>query len=209
MNMPDVRLESSPCLACGEGILSTHKDNNELDIHGKKVSVPLLYSVCDHCGAELTNAAQAQTNKRAMLAAEKHAFGLLAGEQIRAFRQRYHLSQQQAALLFGGGKVGFSRYENDDIVQSQAMDSLLRLCIDHPTSLVRLARLRQIELPTQAVHDIQAAMHQQLVAMAPMVQQQLDAAMASERKARAPAASNDSQRDKFPVNERIVWRLAA
>ena len=33
----------------------------------------------------------------------------------------------QAARLLGGGPVAFSKYENDDVAQSESMDNLLRL----------------------------------------------------------------------------------
>jgi HTH-type transcriptional regulator / antitoxin MqsA len=37
------------------------------------------------------------------------------------------MTQGQAARLFGGGPVAFSKYENDDVAQSESMDNLLRL----------------------------------------------------------------------------------
>jgi HTH-type transcriptional regulator/antitoxin MqsA len=37
------------------------------------------------------------------------------------------MTQGQAAKLFGGGPVAFTKYENDDVMQSEAMDTLLRL----------------------------------------------------------------------------------
>jgi transcriptional regulator with XRE-family HTH domain len=46
-----------------------------------------------------------------------------------ALRKRYGLNQQQAARLFGGGPVAFSKYENDDVAHSEAMDKLLRLVL--------------------------------------------------------------------------------
>jgi HTH-type transcriptional regulator/antitoxin MqsA len=57
----------------------------------------------------------------------KRIDGLLSGIEIRAIRERYGINQKQAALLFGGGPVAFSKYENDDIAQAESMDKLLRL----------------------------------------------------------------------------------
>jgi HTH-type transcriptional regulator/antitoxin MqsA len=40
--------------------------------------------------------------------------------------------------------VAFSRYENDDVTQSEAMDSLVRICLEQPASLVRMAEFKGI-----------------------------------------------------------------
>ena len=61
------------------------------------------------------------------MAFRKSVDGLLTGTEIVALRKQYSLTQDQAAQLFGGGPVAFSKYENDDVSQSEAMDSLLRL----------------------------------------------------------------------------------
>lgn len=209
MNESANRQQSAQCPGCGEGTLHPHIEHNLTEINGHNISLPLHYSVCDHCGAELTNASQSQANKRAMVAAEKQTHGLLAGESIRALRKQYKLSQIEAAQLFGGGKVGFSRYENDDIVQSQAMDSLLRLCMAHPHNLIKLAAIRQVSLHAKTRQDIQADAHRLMIAIAPKVQKLLESAMANERKNRAVTASNDLQHDKFAITERSVWKAAA
>lgn len=197
------------CQACGEGLLTEKIENNPVECHGQTLSVPLHYSVCSHCGAELTSAAQAQTNKRAMHAAEKQALGLLGGAAVRAFRKQLCLNQAEAAQLFGGGKVGFSRYENDDIAQSQAMDSLLRLCMANPHQLLVLARIRQVSLNAQTLHKLHGDAHQQLLSIAPTVQKVLEEALAAQRQQRATAASNDATQARFAVTERSVWKVAA
>ena len=201
--------DRAQCQACGEGQLTEKIEHNMVECHGQSLSVPLHYSVCSHCGAELTSAAQAQANKRAMQAAEKQALGLLGGSAIRAFRKQFGLSQAEAAQLFGGGKVGFSRYENDDIVQSQAMDSLLRLCMAHPQHLLALARIRQISLNPQTLQQLHGDAHERLLAIAPKVQQILEAAMATERRQRARAASNDMTNERFALTEKSIWKVAA
>jgi HTH-type transcriptional regulator/antitoxin MqsA len=200
---------SAQCLACGEGTLHPYTEENAVDIHGQTISVPLQYSTCDHCGAELTNADQARAKKSAMVAAEKQAFGLLSGTYILVFRKRHLISQADASLLFCGGKVGFSRYENDDIVQSQSMDSLLRLCMQQPTTLIRLARMRGVNLAASADRGIHASAHLHILQIAPMIQKILDDAMAQDRKAKALPASNDLKQDGFEVTERSTWTLAA
>jgi HTH-type transcriptional regulator/antitoxin MqsA len=63
---------------------------------------------------------------------------LLTGAEILALRKRYGLTQPQAARLFGGGPVAFSKYENDDVAHSEAMDKLLRLVLRSETAFWEL-----------------------------------------------------------------------
>ena len=70
---------------------------------------------------------QARDNKRRMVAFKKSVDGLLTGAEVRALRERLGLKQSDAARVFGGGVVAFSKYENDDVTQSEAMDKLMRL----------------------------------------------------------------------------------
>jgi HTH-type transcriptional regulator/antitoxin MqsA len=79
-----------------------------------------------------------RANKRTMLAFRKQVDGLLSCSEILALRKRYGLNQQQAARLFGGGPVAFSKYENDDVAHSEAMDKLLRLALRSETAFWEL-----------------------------------------------------------------------
>lgn len=115
------------CPLCGEGHITPLTEDVETEYHGQKGLVAYHYSECDACGSEITNGADSRTNKRAVLRFRKQVDGLLTGDEIRAIRKQYHLTQEQAAKLFGGGPVAFSKYENDDVAHSEAMDNLLRL----------------------------------------------------------------------------------
>lgn len=117
------------CPACGSGRATPQYATSSVDYHGKKGEVRTLFKRCDECGSEFADAEVSRLNKRALLAYRKAADGLLRGDEIRALRERFHLSQKQAAQLFGGGPVAFSKYENDDVAQSEAMDKLLRLAL--------------------------------------------------------------------------------
>ena len=135
------------CPACGEGRLESLESTQQVEHAGVQGTIPLHYAVCDTCGSEVAEADEARANKRAMIAFRKHAEGLLTGREMREARCALHLTQSQAAQLFGGGKVAFSRYENDDIAQSEAMDSLVRVCLARPEALSWLASLKGVPLP--------------------------------------------------------------
>lgn len=115
------------CPICGEGHVTAHVDQVESEYKGRKAIVPLHYQVCDTCTSESAGAAESRLNKRAVMAFRKSVDGLLTGAEICALRDKYKLTQSQAAKLFGGGPVAFSKYENDDVAHSEAMDTLLRL----------------------------------------------------------------------------------
>jgi len=115
------------CPLCGEGHVSTHSEMVESEYKGRKEMLPLVFKACDACGSDFAGAAESKLNKRALMAWRKQVDELLTGEEITALRKQYKMTQGQAARLFGGGPVAFSKYENDDVMQSEAMDTLLRL----------------------------------------------------------------------------------
>lgn len=115
------------CPICGEGHVTSHVEHVESEYKGKKAMVPLHFQVCDTCHSDFAGASEGKKNKRAIMAFRKSVDGLLTGAEVVALRKHYALTQDQAAKLFGGGPVAFSKYENDDVSQSESMDSLLRL----------------------------------------------------------------------------------
>ena len=114
---------------------------------GQVVVVELLTSRCPACGNEATYAAQHAENL-ARLKARKASYGqLLLGEEILSLRRRYGVTQQQAARLFGKGKIAFSRYENEVSYPDESTTDLLQLAIDRPEVVKWLADRKGVELP--------------------------------------------------------------
>jgi HTH-type transcriptional regulator/antitoxin MqsA len=109
--------------------VTDHVEQVEAEYKGHKGFVPSHYQLCDACGSDFAGAAEMRANKRAVMAFRKQVDGLLSGAEIVALRERHKLNQKQAARLFGGGPVAFSKYENDDVAHSEAMDKLLRLVL--------------------------------------------------------------------------------
>lgn len=115
------------CPICGEGHVTDHVDQVESAYKGRNAMLPMHYRLCDTCHSDFAGAKEGRLNKRGVMAFRKSVDGLLTGGEICALREKYKLTQAQAARLFGGGPVAFSKYENDDVAQSEAMDTLLRL----------------------------------------------------------------------------------
>ena len=115
------------CPICGEGHVTAEVQMVENEYKGQKADLPLHYQQCDTCTSDFAGMAESKRNRRVLMAFRKQVDALLTGEEITALRKQYQLTQAQAARLFGGGPVAFSKYENDDVAQSEAMDTLLRL----------------------------------------------------------------------------------
>ena len=123
------------CPICEEGCLESRVDLDRVDYKGHYADMELHYSLCDTCGSEQANMDQLRVNKRIVVAFRKSIDGLLLGSEVRKIRKSFGLSQSEAAKIFGGGPVAFSKYENDDITQSEAMDKLLRVVSDVPSAI--------------------------------------------------------------------------
>jgi len=136
---------SNVCPICGEGVMHPRVGKHAAEYKGTGEEIDLHFSLCDACGSEQSDAAQLRANKRAMVAFKKRVDGLMAGIEVRALREKLGLNQAEAAQIFGGGPVAFSKYESDDVAQSEAMDKLLRLAAALPAAFELLVRRAGVE----------------------------------------------------------------
>lgn len=132
------KCEENCCPVCGEGCLSQRVGECVVNYRGHSEALPSVYSVCDECGVEQASAEQSRDNKRQTIAFRKRVDGLLTGAELKRLRERLGLTQKEAASVFGGGPVAFSKYENDEVAQSESMDRLLRLADAVPAALTWL-----------------------------------------------------------------------
>ena len=142
---------SQVCPLCEAGVLQPQTVMTAFEYRGQSAELPTELLVCNYCGSEQAGAVELRNNKRAMMGFRKSVDGVLTGRQVQALRARLGLTQAQAALVFGGGPVAFSKYESDDVAQSEAMDTLLRLA-DAVPEAIRWLRARA-GLPTTAAPE--------------------------------------------------------
>lgn len=134
-NYPDV------CPDCETGKLRLEQYSDEFDYRGQTLTVDGLQCfVCDHCGAEIIRPEQIRHGDKIFADARRHADGLLTGNEIVRIRENLRLTQRQAAELFGGGANAFSKYERGDVIQSVAMDRLIRMVARFPALIASLAQ---------------------------------------------------------------------
>lgn len=128
------------CPVCEKGRLTPQTYSEEFHYGDKVLRVDGLEGyLCDTCGADPVFEDQIRRGHAKYQDAKRRADGLLTGIEIRAYRKRCRLTQQQAAQIFGGGANAFSKYERGDVIQSVAMDRLIRACVRHPEVLEELA----------------------------------------------------------------------
>ncbi len=98
---------------------SRKHDGRAYEIHVPDLVIP----TCRKCGEQTFSVG---TDDR-ITAALRVQVGLLMAEEIRSMRDRLEMSQQKLAEQLGIAKETISRWESGAMIQSKAMDNLLRL----------------------------------------------------------------------------------
>lgn len=125
-------MQEIKCNVCGDGVFISKEKFKNFSHNGKTESLKMLSFECNVCSSSYTTNTQSKTNKRSITAFKKKADGLLSGEEIATIREKLNINKSEAAMYFGGGPVAFSKYESDDVTQSEAMDNLLRVAYAYP-----------------------------------------------------------------------------
>ncbi len=139
-------LPKNACDICGVGTLHVRRTSQDIEYRGVLGRVRTLFSECDTCGSETADAKQVLENRRELIRLKKSIDRIPLGSEIAAMRKRHSLTQQDAAKMFGGGPVAFSKYENDDLIPDAAMCNLLYLALNVPGVVSSLAAKSGIEL---------------------------------------------------------------
>lgn len=132
------------CDVCGEGQLHSNNFNEEVSYKNKTESIFFHSSICDVCGGDYCDATQALYNKRAVIKFKKRVDEIPMGLEIVKMRKLHGITQECASRIFGGGSVTFSKYENDDVIPDEAMVTLIKLAIEYPDTIPRIAKLKRI-----------------------------------------------------------------
>ena len=130
------------CFKCGAGDVVVEHFGDSIDFKGLTLEVHgLAHSRCRKCGYVWSTEGQEHDNLariRDTYAAKRDQVrtrdGLLTAEQINFVLRELGLNRADAAAVFGGGPNAFQKYINGEVLQSKAMDRLLRLTLafGHP-----------------------------------------------------------------------------
>lgn len=132
-------MSNHTCVMCDEGLLIKKTVIDNVDFKGQILKVPNTHLECNLCGCIELDDEYAKVNNRALNVEKKKALGLFTGSEIKEIREILGISQAEASTLFGGGKVAFSKYENDDVIQSKSMNTLIGATKQIPELLFYLA----------------------------------------------------------------------
>jgi len=129
------RRSAHVCLRCGHDGAEVVRYSDTLEHKGLLLDIEgLVETRCSSCGhtwctdgQQVDNVAlvkAAYATRRDEVRADE---GLLTSAQIADILDQLKLKTREAAELFGGGPHAFSKYLSGDVLQSTAMDKLLRV----------------------------------------------------------------------------------
>ena len=116
------------CVECGERAVfpresdytaTVKHDGRAYEVRISNLALP----TCRKCGEQVFTSAEDERIRVAL----REQLGLLTPQDIRAKRDAHELSQQELADQLGVAKETISRWETGALMQSRAMDNLLRL----------------------------------------------------------------------------------
>ncbi|MDO9069372.1 MAG: type II toxin-antitoxin system MqsA family antitoxin [Deltaproteobacteria bacterium] len=128
--------QGDECPLCGGGRLCEKVVEEHFSYKGHSLAVPdFQIFECPACGEAVVEKNSARRAEKLLKDFGRQIDGLLTAVDIKRVRLKLHLTQEQMATVLGGGLKSFARYENGQVVQSKAMDNLLRILDCFPESL--------------------------------------------------------------------------
>jgi HTH-type transcriptional regulator/antitoxin MqsA len=129
------RRSTTVCQRCSSDGAQAQTYSDTLEHEGLAVDVDGLQamrcSVCEHewatDGQQLHNIEALKTAYGVKCEEVRAQHGLLTGKQVESILDALGLSSAQAAILFGDRHDAFVKYVRGEVLQSVAMDRLLRL----------------------------------------------------------------------------------
>lgn len=130
-----LKVDPSSCPNCSSDAIKAYSYADTLDFRNLELDVEQLEKYrCDSCGTKWETNAQSTIN-HARIKEEyarvrdrvRERDGLLSGQRICEIRKQLCINQKEASALFGGGINSFNKYESGEVLQSFAMDRLVRL----------------------------------------------------------------------------------
>ncbi|MCQ4264491.1 antitoxin [Stutzerimonas stutzeri] len=128
------------CPVCGQAELVHDTRNLPFTYKGQTTEIAnVTADWCDACGECLTGPGESDRVMKAMTEFRQQVNAQGGSQElIRTVRKQLHLSQREAAELFGGGPNAFSRYERGSTEAPQPLVQLFKLLGRHPELLKEL-----------------------------------------------------------------------
>lgn len=119
---------TNQCLFCNSKNARVRRER--LDVPYKDTTVRVRgfeTTLCSDCGEAYATTVQSRGNDRRVADAKREYDGVQTSDEVRALRESWGMTQQEASEIFGGGANSFSKYERGEVAPSAAMSMLLRV----------------------------------------------------------------------------------
>lgn len=118
---------SHQCPVCGHSSISNETEQVHKKYQGHDLLYTSSYSECRECEFVFVTDEQMRDNNRALIEAETNLTKRASASELKAWRRKWSLTQQQAGHLLGLGPTAFSKYENNELRPSAPTERLLYL----------------------------------------------------------------------------------
>jgi putative zinc finger/helix-turn-helix YgiT family protein len=135
-----------PSCPKGHGIMELKKMEKATTFRGVNVSFEADAYVCPQCGLEAGTVQSAGAVQRAIADAYRTKMDLLTGEEIKALRKAWGLTQKDLAELMNIGIASIKRWETG-LIQSKSMDQALRMQLQGLACLDEYTGNREFSIP--------------------------------------------------------------
>lgn len=133
-------LPNDACPTCGTAMIE-RRGKLRLPVNGEDIAVPsTVHLSCPKCHEVVLRFEDSRRLGADAIAIYRRKHGLLSADEIRGVRERFDLTQADFARLLRLGANTLSRWESGRNVQTEAMDTLLRMIRDVPGSIEYLRR---------------------------------------------------------------------
>lgn len=116
-----------------------------MEVRGEKIPIERQYYHCQSCGEDFEELDENYDPYDAAYREYRNRKGWAQPEDIKAFRDQIGLTQKQFSDLLGIGIATLNRYENGAL-QSEANNTLIRLCMEDTRAFIQLVRSNQAAL---------------------------------------------------------------
>lgn len=96
---------------------------------------------CSQCSESFLSPKDLKATKKEITDFQRRIDHLLTTDELKKIRKKFNLTQEDAAIIFGGGIRAFHKYETAEATQSKPLDILLRLIDNNKISLDDIKRV--------------------------------------------------------------------
>jgi putative zinc finger/helix-turn-helix YgiT family protein len=107
-----------------------------VEIKGERIEIAVKYYKCSTCGKDFDDPKADSDPLEKAYAEYRSRHGMVQPSDLRAFRKKHGLTQNELGRLLGWGSITLSRYENGAL-QDEAHDKEARLAME-PRNLIKL-----------------------------------------------------------------------